>query len=268
MKAKSTTSSSKGGSSGSSSSSETTKKKSGLTIDFSVFDSLLDGMVAIDEDGSVLAFNSAAEKAFHYSRRRVIGQNVKMLMPDSYAKKHDHYLARYATTGVKNVVDKRRVVMAKASDGSMFPIELAVTEKNSNGITYFVGVMKLMTEEAGGAGVSSSRPPSSTDGAANSDVFAGVRKTLNEMQEAAIVISETGRIEVFNDAAAKLFGHASSAAIGQRVEMLMPSPHKVKRSKRDLIFLSIYQTNIFFLYLFRKITLIICHAMYRLVRNV
>lgn len=222
------------GSSGSSSSSETKKKSSLATsVDFSVFDSLLDGMVAIDDDGVVLAFNAAAEKAFGYSRRKVIGQNVKMLMPDSYAKKHDHYLARYATTGVKNIIDKRRVVMAKSSNGSMFPIELAVTEKSSDGMTYFVGVIKLMTEEAGGVVAVSSAAASaaaggSSSGAASTDAFAAVRKTLNEMQEAAVVISETGRIEVFNEAAAKLFGHASAAAIGQRVEMLMPSPHKVR----------------------------------------
>jgi PAS domain S-box-containing protein len=232
LKAKPTSKGSSGG--GASSSSESKKKKgSGLAVDFSVFDSLLDAMVAIDEDGSVLAFNAAAEKAFGYARRKVIGQNVKMLMPDSYAKKHDHYLARYATTGVKNVVDKRRVVMAKAANGSMFPIELAVTEKSSDGVTYFVGMIKLMTDEGGTVvatrtgGSSSSSDGGATSGAANNDVFAAVRKTLNAMQEAAVVISETGRIEVFNEAASKLFGHASAAAIGQRVEMLMPSPHKV-----------------------------------------
>jgi PAS domain-containing protein len=32
------------------------------SVDFSIFESLMDGFVAIDEDGVVLAFNSAAEK--------------------------------------------------------------------------------------------------------------------------------------------------------------------------------------------------------------
>jgi len=109
------------------------------------------------------------------------------------------------------------VVMAKSSNGSMFPIELSVTEKTSGGSTYFVGAMKLMTDEASGG-----------SGAGNNsgDAFANVRKTLNAMQEAAVVISETGRIEVFNDAAGKLFGHSPAAMLGKPVETLMPSPHK------------------------------------------
>lgn len=195
-----------------------------INVNFDLFETLLDGYCAIDEDGLVLYVNAALERMFGYSRRKVIGHNVKMLMPDSYAKKHDMYLARYMTTGVKHVVDKARVVMAKAANGAMFPITLSVTEKkSSDGLTYFIGAMKLATEageDAAGAAAGAGAA------AAVVDEFAGVRKTLDALQEAAVVIDETGRIVVFNGAAEKLFGHKASAIIDQPVETLMPSPFK------------------------------------------
>jgi PAS domain S-box-containing protein len=94
-----------------------------------MFDELLDPYIVIDAEGTVLAFNPSAEKLLGYAKKKVLGKNVKMLMPDTYAKKHDSYLAKYARTGVKTVVDSKRTVMAKASSGDMIAVELGVTEK-------------------------------------------------------------------------------------------------------------------------------------------
>jgi PAS domain S-box-containing protein len=96
----------------------------------------------IDAEGTVLAFNSHAEKLLSYARRKVLGKNVKMLMPDTYAKKHDSYLARYQRTGVKHVIDSKRTVMAKDSSGSMIAVELGVTEKELGDTSHFVACLR------------------------------------------------------------------------------------------------------------------------------
>jgi PAS domain S-box-containing protein len=111
---------------------------------YSMFDELLDPYVVINAEGTVLAFNPSAEKLLGYAKKKVLGKNVKMLMPDTYAKKHDSYLAKYARTGVKNVIDAKRTVMAKASSGAMIAVELGVTEKElGDDVSHFVGCLRM-----------------------------------------------------------------------------------------------------------------------------
>ena len=45
-----------------------------------------DAVVTIDGQGMVQSFNPAAEKVFGYAAREVIGQSMKMLLPESFAK--------------------------------------------------------------------------------------------------------------------------------------------------------------------------------------
>jgi two-component system, LuxR family, sensor kinase FixL len=46
-----------------------------------VADTVVDGLILIDSDGSILMFNRASEHLFGYSSDDVIGQNIKLLMP-------------------------------------------------------------------------------------------------------------------------------------------------------------------------------------------
>ena len=53
-----------------------------------------------------------------------------------------------------------------------------------------------------------------------------VQAILSSVDEGLATISETGIIETFNPAMARLFGYAPEEVIGQNVSMLMPEPHR------------------------------------------
>jgi PAS domain S-box-containing protein len=70
----------------------------------SIVNHVITGIIAVDESGTVEAFNPAAERVFGYRAEEVIGQNVKMLMPEPFHGEHDGYLANYRRTGQAKII--------------------------------------------------------------------------------------------------------------------------------------------------------------------
>jgi len=107
----------------------------------SVIESAVDGIVVINAQGLIEAFNPAAERLFGYQERDVIGRNVKMLMPSPYHEEHDIYLARHLATGVKKIVGTGREVTGRRQDGSLFPLHLSVGQMTLAGEPRFTGIL-------------------------------------------------------------------------------------------------------------------------------
>lgn len=111
-----------------------------------VLDNTNDAVVAIDQSGTITAFNRTAEVVFGHAADEAIGQNVKILMPEPYQTDHDGYLRRYRETGVRRIVGTRRGLSAQRKDGSVFPAELAVAEAVVDGNPIFIGTLSDVTE--------------------------------------------------------------------------------------------------------------------------
>lgn len=98
-----------------------------------------DAIVTIDGQGIIQSVNPATEKMFGYSAREMVGQNVSMLMPAPYRFEHDGYIRRYLNTLQPSILGKGREMSAQKKDGSVFPIQLSVTEVDHLGI--FTGII-------------------------------------------------------------------------------------------------------------------------------
>jgi PAS domain S-box-containing protein len=111
-----------------------------------IVDAAVDGIVTIDEHGTVQSFNLAAERQFGFQAEEIIGQNVNMLMPPEHRRVHDDYLANYLSTGRKKIIGIGREITAQRKDGTIFPIELSVSEGIVGKHRLFTGIIRDITE--------------------------------------------------------------------------------------------------------------------------
>ncbi|MBE0469834.1 MAG: PAS domain S-box protein [Methyloprofundus sp.] len=111
-----------------------------------ILDNMVDGIVTIDANGIIQSFNPSAESIFGYHCDEVIGQNVSMLMPSPHREAHDSYIHNYLSTGVERIMGIGREMEGQKKDGSLFPMELSVSQITHKGQIQFVGMVRDITE--------------------------------------------------------------------------------------------------------------------------
>jgi PAS domain S-box-containing protein len=112
-----------------------------------IVDSAIDGLITIDEFGTVESFNPACERIFEYSASEVIGQNIKMLMPEPYQSEEDGSLSLYKETGEPRIIGTPgRELTGKRKSGWLFPMDLSVSAFELEGGRYFSGIIRDISE--------------------------------------------------------------------------------------------------------------------------
>ncbi|WP_017941876.1 MULTISPECIES: PAS domain S-box protein [unclassified Thioalkalivibrio] len=111
-----------------------------------ILDNMVDGIITIDASGIMQSFNPAATRIFGYTADEVLGRNVSMLMPSPHREAHDRYLRVYQQTGVARIIGIGREVEGQRKDGSLFPMELALSEVTQHGQPLYVGMVRDITE--------------------------------------------------------------------------------------------------------------------------
>ena len=113
----------------------------------SILKTSLDAILTIDSEGKVLEMNPAAESMFGYAADELLGQNLKMLMPEPYQSEHDGYIANYLRTGQAKIIGIGREVVGRRKDGSTFPMELAVVTYELDKRQFFTGFVRDISRE-------------------------------------------------------------------------------------------------------------------------
>ncbi|OKY26894.1 MHYT domain-containing protein [Thalassotalea sp. PP2-459] len=98
----------------------------------------VDGIISIDNTGTILSINQATEQLLGWSSAELIGQNVKIIVPSPYHEQHDNYIERYLATGEANIIGKGREVEAVHKDGSSVAIRLGIGHVKLSTNDFFV----------------------------------------------------------------------------------------------------------------------------------
>jgi len=106
-----------------------------------------DGIIIIDDRGTILKVNDAASTLFGYQIEELIGQNINMLMPRNYSEKHDGYLQNYHRTGEKKIIGIGREVEGKRKNETIFPCYLSISEVRLPDKVIFTGIVHDLSEQ-------------------------------------------------------------------------------------------------------------------------
>ncbi|MBT8136369.1 MAG: diguanylate cyclase [Gammaproteobacteria bacterium] len=179
-----------------------------------VFDTVPDGLVVIDDSGTIETFNQAAERLFGYSAEEMIGKNVALLMPRPESKEHDEYLARYFASGEKRIIGQGREVMAKKKDGTRFPVRLAVGEMNLHGHHAFTGILHDLTELRD---VEKKSLEDSTTGLPNRRAFDDLLSAALSRDQVSLLFVDLDKLKSINDELGHLRGDEAIATAAEKI---------------------------------------------------
>lgn len=112
-----------------------------------IIENAIDGIITIDERGTIEHINPAALALFGYTKEDLVGKNVTVLMQEPDQRNHDSYLAKYNETGKRNIIGKGREVYGKRKDGSTFPFRLGVSEVKFSDRKIFTGFIHDLSRQ-------------------------------------------------------------------------------------------------------------------------
>mgnify|MGYP002631181786 CR=1 FL=1 len=106
-------------------------------------DSAPDAILSIRaDDRSIVLFSRGAEKMFGYSAAEVLGRNINILMPEPFHSHHEDFVKNYMRTGQRKIIGIIREVRAKKKDGTIFDIDLSVSEAKLKEGHLFMGIIR------------------------------------------------------------------------------------------------------------------------------
>ncbi len=182
-----------------------------------VIDSTVDAIVTIDGEGRIRGVNAAAVRMFCHSEAGMLGRNATLLMPLDPDAAPDAGLPGGHKAGMHpwtREVGLTREATGLRSDGTLFPLELGVSEVELDGTRHFVAMLRDISERRATelAIEESQRKLRRAD---------ALRRTIYDSAPFAIVaIDLRGVIQAMNPAAEILLGYSADELVGRTTPAL------------------------------------------------
>src|SRR5580700_4468661 len=168
-----------------------------------------DAMVIVNPSGAIILLNVQAETQFGYHRDELVGQKVKIIIPEGFAERLladglrsvEDALAQQIGTGIE--------LIARRKDGSEFPIEIMLSPlESAEGILVTAAIRDISVRK------DAERHLAQMEGR--------YRGLLEAAPDAMVVVNQAGEIVLLNVQAEKQFGYRRDELVGQRVQNIIP----------------------------------------------
>jgi len=110
---------------------------------YNISNSALDAIFLIDNNGSIIFANKAAEKIFGYSKKDMLGKDLhKFLTPVKYRHDANKGFLAFQKTGKGPAIGKTLQLSAIKKSGEEFPISLSLSTMKLKGQWHAVGIIR------------------------------------------------------------------------------------------------------------------------------
>ncbi len=111
-----------------------------------ILEAATDAFVSMDASGVITAWNGQAYEIFGWTEGEALGRALtETIIPPSLRADHERGLARFLSTGVGHVLNKRIELTALHRDGHEFPVELAIWPVRSQSTLSFNAFVRDIT---------------------------------------------------------------------------------------------------------------------------
>ena len=112
-----------------------------------IMDNVDEGIISANDLGIIESVNPAAAKIFGYDQTEMIGQPIYKLIPEGKREQHLSSINRlHKAGGTAQLGEHSRREIALRKDGSVFPMEISVTESMGGDRRIFIAVLRDITE--------------------------------------------------------------------------------------------------------------------------
>ncbi len=112
----------------------------------SLIETMNEGLLCIDGNGNISSVSDTCAAIFGYPSGELVGQNVKVLMPEPFRSGHDSYIRNYLGTGRAKILGLGRDTLGRKKSGEIFPIHLSVGEYDGEDGPGFVGIVRDISD--------------------------------------------------------------------------------------------------------------------------
>jgi PAS domain S-box-containing protein len=111
-----------------------------------ILNTVADGIITLQaSDGIVETVNPAAERMFGYPAAELIRQKFSLLIPELDRDQRNGSLDYYNASDEARAIGLGREVVGRRKDGSIFPVEMTVSEMWLGSRRYFTGILRDIT---------------------------------------------------------------------------------------------------------------------------
>jgi len=126
---------------------QTTALEEALREREAIVEGALDAVVQMDSRGHIIGWNSQASRVFGWSAAEVIGRPLAETIGAGCPQATQRAgLSSYLAGGVEKILNRRIEVETARRDGTLIPIELAITPTQSNGQTSYCAFVRDISD--------------------------------------------------------------------------------------------------------------------------